>query len=182
MTNSATAMTLVPYDLNAIYVLQDKVEPKYHDRFEDRYPNEQDIEDFVNDCKQIFEWNSKTEENIRSHFQCTFPLPYDIEGHNDQVDNETVKLSEIEIEALQHLVEHKMENIIVNEFPVWEKLYENLSNCEGELKVTLGYKDWLLDEVFGTLYEGMNSFYKEEEYEDYWNAFCTVYGVDPEED
>ena len=80
MTNSATAMTLVPYDLNAIYVLQDKVEPKYHDRFEDRYPNEQDIEDFVNDCKQIFEW-MKNRGKIRSHFQFTFPLPYDIEGH-----------------------------------------------------------------------------------------------------
>ena len=182
MTNSATAMTLVPYDLNAIYVLQDKVEPKYSDRFEDRYPNEQDIEDFVNDCKQIFEWSKGTEEQIRRHFEFTFPLPYDIEGHNNQVENETVKLSEIEIEALQHLVEHKMDNIIVNEFPVWEKLYENLSNCEGELKVTEGYKGWLLDEVFGTLYEGMNSFYKEEEYRDYWNAFCTVYGVDPEED
>ena len=111
-----------------------------------------------------------------------YPLPYDIEGHNDQVENETVKLSEIEIEALLHLVEHKMENIIVNELPVWESLHENLSNCEGELKVTVGYNDWLLDEVFGTLYEGMNSFYKEDEYEDYWNAFCSVYGVDPEED
>ena len=75
MTNSATAMTLVPYDLNAIYVLQDKVEPKYSDRFEDRYPNEQDIEDFVNDCKQIFEWSKGTEEQIRRHFEFTFPLP-----------------------------------------------------------------------------------------------------------
>ena len=139
MTNSATAMTLLPYDLNAIYVLQDKVEPKYHDRFEDRYPSEQDIEDFVNDCKQIFEWNSGIQSFLEMNVDGWYPLPYDIEGHNNQVENETVKLSEIEIEALQHLVEHKMENIIVNEFPVWEQLYENLSNCEGELKVTEGY-------------------------------------------
>ena len=182
MTNSATAMTLLPYDSNSFYVIQEKVMPKYDEIKEERYFTEKDHEDFINDCKQIFEWESGIESFLEMNLRMWYPLPYDIEGHNDQVENETVKLSEIEIEALLHLVEHKMENIIVNELPVWESLHENLSNCEGELKVTVGYNDWLLDEVFGTLYEGMNSFYKEEEYEDYWNAFCTVYGVDPEED
>ena len=104
----------------------------------------------------------------------------DITGHNDQIGNETVKLSEIEIEALLDLVEHQWENCNDGEEEVYKALHENLSNCNGELKVTIGYKEWLLDDIFGTLYEGMNSFYKEEEYRDYWNAFCSVYGIDPE--
>ena len=102
----------------------------------------------------------------------------DITGHNDQIGNETVKLSEIEIEALLDLVEHEWENANDGEEEVYKALHENLSNCNGELKVTIGYKEWLLDDVFGTLYEGMNTFYRENT--EYWNAFCSVYGIDPE--
>ena len=117
MTNSATAMTLLPYDSNSFYVIQEKVMPKYDEIKEERYFTEKDHEDFINDCKQIFEWESGIESFLEMNLRMWYPLPYDIEGHNDQVENETVKLSEIEIEALLHLVEHKMENIIVNELP-----------------------------------------------------------------
>ena len=140
-------------------------------------------EDLMKIALERYDFKTKRdEEHAETLIEWHIDFPYDIEGHNEQVGDETVKLSEIEIEALLHLVEHEMENVRVNEGEVWQTLHENLSNCKGELKVTEGYKAWLLDSIQGILYEGMSPFYKDEEYEDYWNAFCSVYGVDPEEE